>query len=202
MFRSILASLTLAAALFATPAHADDRGAMETFKESHDTVLQLVKKKKGDDAIEKEVDKFLDYKWIAQQSLGGPARYEKKCAPRCAEFEQILTRLIRENYLHRIYQSDSGSIDYKGEELRKNGTKAKVDTVVAFEKNGQKQRLEISYVMHKLDDGTWVCRNMITDGVSLAKTWRYDFAQVLKKEGIDGLIARLQNKLGTVAKAD
>ena len=202
MFRTIIASLTLAITLVAAPAHAADKSAMETFQESHDTVLQLVKKKAGDPAIEKEVDNFLDYKWIAEQSLGGPARYEKKCAPRCAEFEAILTKLIRENYLKRIYQSDSGSIEYKGEELRKNGTKAKVDTVVRFDKNGQDQKLEISYVMHKLPDGRWMCRNMITDGVSLAKTWRYDFNQVLKKEGIDGLIARLNTKLSDVAKAD
>jgi phospholipid transport system substrate-binding protein len=181
-------------------AHAKDKGAMETFRASHDSVLALVKKKASNDKIQKEVDTFLDYAWIAEQSLGGQGRYEKRCAPRCAEFEALLTRLIRENYLRRIRQSDKGSIEYKGEELRRNGTKAKVDTEVTYDNDGKEQTVEISYVMHKMEDGTWVCRNIITDGVSLAKNYRFEFNKVLRDEGIDGLIGRLETKLKQVAK--
>jgi phospholipid transport system substrate-binding protein len=186
--------------LFAAPAEAKDKGAMDTFKASHAAVTQLVRKKASNQKIQKEVDKFLDYKWIAVQSLGGPGRYEKRCEPRCPEFEALLTRLIRENYLRRIRQSDKGSIDYKGEELRRNGKKAKVDTVVTYDNNGSEQKVEISYVMHLTDEG-WVCRNIITDGVSLAKNYRFEFNKVLRDEGIDGLIGRLETKLNQVAKA-
>jgi phospholipid transport system substrate-binding protein len=198
---SVVTPLVLTLALWSGAAHADEPSAMETFKRSHDAVLALVRKGADNVKIQKEVDAFLDYTWIAEQSLGGTGRYDKRCEPRCAEFEELLERLIRENYLRRIRQSDKGAIEILGEEFRRGGKKAKVDTVVTVDKDGTKQRIEVSYVMHKTDDG-WVCRNIITDGVSLAKNYRFEFNKVLREEGIDGLIARLETKLTQVAKAD
>ena len=53
-----------------------------------------------------------------------------------------------------------------------------------------------------LQGETWVCQNIITDGVSLAKTYRYEFNKILREEGIDGLVARLEIKLDELAKAE
>lgn len=199
MFRSIIASLTLATVL-ATPsvAFAGDE-ALEAFKSQHEDVISLVDSKAADAALSKEVDELLDYKWIAQAALGGPKKYAKRCAPRCAEFEGLLTKLIRENYLKRVRQSDKGSLKYMG--VKKKGDKRLVQTKVTYTKHGRTQSLAIGYVMHKEGD-RWVVRNMITDGVSLAKNYRYEFNKVLRDEGIDGLIARLETKLAEVAKAD
>ncbi len=213
MIRTRLAPLMLALALFgaASTAHAADNpaSALEAFKASHQTVVGLVHDKAGSDKIESEVDALLDYEWIAHAALGGERRYAKKCEPRCPEYEALLTKLIRENYLKRIRQADTGKVEYLGEEVRKD--KAKVDTRVTFEKDGETQTLEISYVMHWIPaegskdgdgNGHWVARNIITDGVSLAKTYRYEFGKILRDEGIDGLISRLQTKLADIAKAD
>ena len=78
---------------------------------------------------------------------------------------------------------------------------AKVDTRVESTKNGRRRRLRISYVMH-LEGDTWTCRNIITDGVSLASNYRYDFGRILRAGGIDALIARLHAKLDEVAQAE
>jgi phospholipid transport system substrate-binding protein len=202
VIRTRLAPLTLALCMFAAAgtAHAADApSALEAFKASHQTVVGLVHDKAPTDKLQSEVDDLLDYTWIARAALGGERRYEKKCEPRCAEYEALLAKLIRENYLKRIRQADTGTVEYLGEEVRKN--KAKVDTRVTFTKDGEKQVLEISYVMHYVD-GKWVARNIITDGVSLAKTYRYEFGKIVRDEGIDGLINRLQTKLADVAKAD
>jgi len=181
-------------------AHAAEApSALETFKASHQTVVGLVHDKAKTDKLEAEVDQLLDYDWIAHAALGGERRYQKKCDPRCAEYEALLAKLIRENYLKRIRQADTGKVEYLGEEVRKD--KAKVDTRVTFDKDGKTQVVEISYVMH-LVDGQWIARNMITDGVSLSKTYRYEFGKILRDEGIDGLISRLETKLAEVAKAD
>lgn len=199
MLRTIIATFTLAVTLAATPAHAADPGPLDAFKTSHEAVIGLVSKKAANDAIQKEVDAFLDYRWIAEQSLGGSKRYAKRCEPRCAEFEALLTRLIRENYLRRIHQADKGKVKYLDEDRR--GDKAKVDTKVTYTKDGRTQDLKISYVMALADD-RWVVRDIITEGVSLAKNYRFEFNKILRDEGIDGLIARLETKLNEVAKAD
>ncbi len=199
--RTVLASLTLAAALVASTAQAADGApsALEAFKTSQETVVGLVHAKAPREKLQGEVDAFLDYEWIAQVALGDPRSYQKKCEPRCDEYEALLARLIRENYLRRLHQVDSGEIEYLGEEIRKN--KAKVDTVVRFDKDGKAQELKISYVMH-LVDGKWITRNIITDGVSLVKTYQFEFGKIIRDEGIGGLISRLETKLDEVAKAD
>ena len=72
MARSFIAIVSLAVTLFATTAQASDPpSAQETFETSHSAVLKLVQGKAGNDKIEKEVDKFLDYKWIAEAALSG-----------------------------------------------------------------------------------------------------------------------------------
>ena len=173
--------------------------ALEEFKKRHELVLLLVKTKVKDEAIQAEVDKLLDYSWIAHAALGGKNRADKKCDPRCAEYEQLLTRLIRQNYLKRIVQADTGKVEYLGEDKRPRASK--VNTRVTFTKDGQTQTVEVSYVMH-IVNGQWSVRDIITDGVSLSKNYRYEFHKIMKDEGIDGLIARLETKLADLAKTE
>ncbi len=176
--------------------------ALDEFKKKHETVLMFVRTKVGSDVVAKEVDGLLDYKWIAMSALGGKNRADRRCEPRCAEFESLLTRLIRQNYLKRIAQADTGKVEYLGEERRPRATK--VTTKVSFTKNGDAQELEVAYVMHFVD-GHWSVRDIITDGVSLAKNYRYEFTRILREggdAGIDNLISRLETKLAEVAKTE
>jgi len=170
---------------------------MATFKEKHGQVIRLVKSRASSRSIEKRVDQLLDYEWIAQSALGGPKRFEKRCEPKCDEFKALLTRLIRENYLKRIRLSDRGKVEYVGEDRRARATK--VTTRVSFEKNGHQQVIEVAYVMHRVDDA-WQVRDIITDGVSLARNYKYEFNKVLRDGGIDELMRRLQEKLDSLAK--
>ena len=112
--------------------------ALDEFKKRHETVLLLVRSKVKDDVIQAEVDKLLDYDWIAHAALGAKSRADKKCEPRCTEYEELLTRLIRQNYLKRIAQADSGKVEYLGEETRARASK--VTTRVTFTKDGVTSR--------------------------------------------------------------
>lgn len=218
MISAFLSSASLVAALASAPAAASPAphdaapavdpaakpipSALEAFKRTQDAVLAKVRKNASDAAIEAMVDDFLDYEWIAAQSLGGSGRSDKRCEPRCPEFEALLAKLIRTNYLRRIHDADKGKIEYVGEETRKNGVKAKVDTLVTFKNpEGATQRVKISYVMQWVGD-KWMTRNIITDGVSLAKTYRYEFNKLLREGGIDRLIAQLEGQISELAKAD
>ena len=173
--------------------------ALEEFKRQHEIVLLLVKSKVPEQAIAAEVDTLLDYSWIADQSLGGKNRADRRCEPRCTEFEDLLTRLIRQNYLKRITQSGDGTVEYVGEERRPRATK--VTTKVRFTRDGVEQVIEVAYVMHVVG-GKWFVRDIITEGVSLAKNYRYEFNKILRDEGIDGLVTRLETKLADLAKSE
>ena len=175
--------------------------ALETFKKSHEQVDALVDGGADDQALAGAVDSLLDYNWIAKAALGGANKFEKRCAERCGEFTDLLTKLIRRNYLKRIAAKDNGTVVIIREvtRTRKGKVIAKVDTVVTFTApdDGRPQTLEVSYIMHQVD-GRWQVRDMFTDGLSLAKTWKHDFSELYKEGGIDNVITRLELKLSEV----
>lgn len=194
--RNLLAGLFLSLA-FVAPASAAD-GAMDTFKARHGKVVELVKKGASNEVLQKEVDALLNYKALAETSLGGAARYQSKCAPRCAEFETLLSRLIRENYLKRIRSDKKYELTYQGEEAKTRGTH--VTTTIAVTRDGKPEVLEIVYVMEQTPEG-WKVNDIITDGVSLAKNYKFEFNKILKDKGIDELISRLDGKVNELAAA-
>lgn len=198
IFRTVVASLLLLALTSAVPADASAAGgALDTFRAGHTRVVELVGKRAASDAIEREVDRLLDYGALARESLGGADRYAERCGSRCAEFEALLARLIRENYLRRLRSDGAHRVDYVGEETRSRGTV--IMTSVAFKKDGHDQSVTVDYLMHEVD-GRWQVRDIITDGVSLARNYKFEFNQILKQDGIDGLIARLEARIDLLAK--
>ena len=113
-----------------------------------------------------------------------------------AEFEALLTRLIRENYLKRIRTDKKYDLAYVGEEQKPRGTH--VITNVSLSRDGKPEVVEVVYVMHQVG-GTWKTEDIITDGVSLAKNYKFEFNKILKDKGINELIARLEAKLTELA---
>src|SRR5690606_4380275 len=177
-----LFGLSLFAAVTVTPnvAHAE-QSAIEAFKAKHEAVVELVKKRADDKDLQAKIDGLLDYNWIAEAALGGPDNYQEVCQTRCDEFEALLTRLIRENYLRMIRKAEDHAVEYVGQTAGKNGI-YKVTTRVKIDKNGREQVVTVDYVMHQID-GQWQVRDIITDDVSLSKTYRYEFNKIAKSQG-------------------
>jgi len=53
--------------------------------------------------------------------------------------------------------------------------------------------LPVDYAMHKTAEG-WKIYDITVEGVSLVLTYRSEFDAIVKQEGIDGLIKRLEEK--------
>jgi phospholipid transport system substrate-binding protein len=201
--RSLFAGFVLSSLVFfgyAPAAEAAAPSPSQVFKERHGKVVELVKKRADPDALAKVVDELLDYNALAVTSLGGPARYANKCAPRCAEFEALLTRLIRENYLKRIRTDKKYELTVVGEEAKVGGD-VRVITNLSITRDGKPEIVEVVYVMHAVGD-SWKVEDIVTDGVSLAKNYKFEFNKIIRDKGIDELILRLENKLVELAKKD
>lgn len=69
-----------------------------------------------------------------------------------------------------------------------------VDTTVTFETKEGTKTVEIDYVMHKVE-GNWHVRDIITEGVSLAKNYKYEINRLYKKDGPNGAAARVEAKV-------
>jgi len=193
--RNIIAALTLSCALLLPSVVLAEGGpgAIKAFEQIHGEVTTMVDADAKSADIEAKVDSLLDYEWITWATLGGQKRYKERCADRCDEFKALLTQLIRKNYLKRIENKDRGTVEYVEEHVRKKATK--VDTKVTFvDLEGKTKTVEIDYVMHKVDD-EWQVRDIITEGVSLAKNYKYEIAKLHKAGGMDKVLSTLQKKL-------
>lgn len=168
------------------------QGALDSFRRAQERVLALVAADAADAKVEAEVDELLDYDWLAKAALGGPAHYAERCAERCEEFERLIEQLIRANYLSRLADAERGRVEYLGEQV--GATATKVDTRVSFGSGDKLRSLEVDYVMHELE-GRWQVRDIITEGVSLAKNYRYEINQLYRKGGIDAVITALDRRL-------
>ncbi|HLT40843.1 MAG TPA: ABC transporter substrate-binding protein, partial [Enhygromyxa sp.] len=155
--------------------------AADVLEAKHQAIVELVERDAGDAKLGQLIDSMLDYQYLAESSLGGPDNYAKVCADRCAEFEALLTRLIRTNYLKMVRQADSQPLTIV-DDLEGRGGVHKVVTRIEVEKNGRKRSVTVEYVMHQVD-GSWQIRDIITDDVSLVRTYRSDFHKLAKSEG-------------------
>lgn len=188
--------VTLLAFALLVPAHAaasGESGAKEAWTRAHSDVIALMEQDAPEDRLAAKVDSLLDYRFIAQAALGGAARYQERCGDRCAEYEALVAKLVRHSYLDRLSAHERAKIEVVGEVVREKATK--VDTRVAFtDAEGHRRRVDVSYVMHQVD-GRWIVRDILTDGISLAKNHRYEVNRIYREGGIDLVIERLRKKL-------
>ena len=194
---SLLAGLGTFTAVSTAPAVASaEDSAIDAFKAKQEAVVRLVASGASDAKLQAKVDTLLDYDYLSTAALGGPKNYAGVCGERCAEFNDLLTRLIRENYLRMVRKAEKHPVEYVGQVAGRNDV-YKVTTRVKADKNGREQVITVEYVMHKVD-GNWQVRDIITDDVSLAKTYRYEFNKIVKSGGIDAVITKLQDKLASL----
>ena len=108
-------------------------------------------------------------------------------------------------YIAAIYADRFDS--YKGQKLEVTGEQAALSGVMVrsqiIKANGEP--VEVDYMMHRGSDG-WLISDIYLDGtISEVATRRSEFAAILRRDGIDGLIAALNRKAdmltATTAKA-
>jgi phospholipid transport system substrate-binding protein len=193
MPRTLACTLLALALVVPAPAMAADEGAAAAWSRAHAEVTTLLGQGAATERVSAAVDAMLDHRFIAQAALGGAERYAERCAERCAEYEARVARLVRHAYLSRLAAHERATVEVVGQTVRDKATK--VDTRVSLvDAEGQRRTVDVSYVMHRQGE-RWTVRDIITDGVSLAKNHRYEVARLHREGGIDRVIERLDAKL-------
>jgi len=181
----------------AAPSSAEVMAPDELVKNVTLEVLDIVSKDKEIQAgnVEKVIG-LVDAKVLPHFSFDSMTALAMGVSWRKATPEQK-TKLIREfrTLLVRTYASAITS--YRDERfeflpLRAKPTDTDVTVNVRVLKSGR-QPVAIDYDMEKTAAG-WKCYNMYVAGVSLVLNYRTEFANEVRKSGIDGLIAVLEKK--------
>jgi phospholipid transport system substrate-binding protein len=184
---------------FAIPALAQELSPDDTVKKVTDEVLASIKsdkqlaagdKQKALKLAEEKVLPYIDFEEATRLAVG---RAWSQATP---EQKKKLVSEFR-NMLVRTY---SNAIEgYQGQTLkvlpaRAGKQDAKDDATVRtqFVRAGG-QPLPIEFQMRKTEKG-WKVYDISVEGVSLVLTYRTEFDNIVKQEGIDGLIKRLTQK--------
>ena len=189
-----LLALMMALASVAVAAVQDPQ---QMVRETGDRLLEELTKRKPEleadprriyPLVEDYVLPYFDFREMSQSALG---RFWRDAS---AEQREGVTREFRE-LLVRTYASallgySGQQIEYLPMQLPEGATKVMVPTRIA---SAGAPPIPINYRL-KFEDDKWLVYDVVIDGVSLIANYRGQFTAVVRRNGIDGLIATLADK--------
>ena len=100
--------------------------------------------------------------------------------------------LIERSYLKQLRSNLKYKVDYVGEEAKQDDVI--VRTAIHAESNGRPTTVKVDYLMHR-EGGAWRVFDVITDDVGMVRNYRSQFNRIIAREGVKGLLAKLNTKL-------
>jgi len=139
------------------------------------------------------VQKYLGIHELAKRTLGIYWKQARK--DELAKFEQLYIRLLENTYLNRIGDYSGGRVDFLQERIKDD--KAILDTLVV----NDKMEIPVQYKM-VLKDGVWEIYDVNIEGVSLIRSYRSSYGEIVRKDGFAGLFVQMEKKLSEAHLTD
>ena len=167
----------------------------QTVKNAIDEVLSILTDpnldaQRRDQAVRKKirqiVDERFDFRSMSQSVLA--TNWQRATAYERDRFVDFFSQSLENTYVGAIESYRDERIKYTGEKIR--GDRAVVDTVIV----SKKVEIPVSYKM-KLDNGVWRAYDVVIEQVSLVNNYRNLYANIIKSEGVNGLLNRLEGRL-------
>lgn len=165
----------------------------ERVQETVDAVLEVLRDETRDVETKKRdirvlVRQRFDFRAMAQSTLA--LNWRSASESEQDRFVSLYSRLLEDSYLVMVEEYTNETVEYRNETQR-NEKNAQVDTaILAADK-------EIPVVYRtRLKDGDWYIYDVVIEGVSLISNYRSTYQQIVRREGMDGLLARLEEKTG------
>jgi phospholipid transport system substrate-binding protein len=111
-------------------------------------------------------------------------------------FTDFFTKLLDQTYRSRIEAYSGEKVKYV--EQRVQDGRAEVDTLIVTDQN---KEIPISYRL--LDQGDkWLVYDVKIEGVSLVLNYRASYANIIQKDGLDGLLKQMAEKVEELKHSD
>ena len=197
--RKITQFLTLAfLLLLGAVAQAADGPATATVRQANDTLHSLLRRKVTPGSPEEKqqasevtakLQNFLDVDELGRRAMRD--QWSKLKPAQQAEFSKLLREIVEGHYLRALRSELDYDVAYLGE--KPHDDEASVSTELRVTRKGKKQAISVDYTLRH-DKGAWRVFDIVTDGVGLVENYRAQFNQVIAKEGVEGLLARMRKK--------
>lgn len=173
-------------------------GATAQVQGTVDKVIDLLKNKELDRRERREIlgslirERF-DFRTMSRHVL---AKNWKKATPDERErFVSLFSDLLESTYMERLEAYTDEKVEYLNEKVKEN--RAIVNTIIVT----RSADIPIRYKM-ALKGDEWFIYDVVIEEVSLIRNYRSSYREIVLKEGIDGLLKRLEDKVREMKKSD
>ncbi len=130
-------------------------------------------------------DQFVDFGELAKRALG--KEWDKLNKKQQEEFSATMRGLLRASYAQKALGQGSAKLKYGAEKVT--GNEAEVPTTVTVAQD----ELPVVYKLFQ-GGGRWKIYDVVTDDVSLVRTYQDQFRKLISEKGYDGLLSTLKAK--------
>ena len=139
-----------------------------------------------------KVQEIVDFRLLASEALG--EYWQARSEEEREQFLSLLQQLLEANYKRRLEGQTVGedfTVDYL--DTRQRGDRAIVDTLVIWGE-GAEERTPVSYKLAR-QAGGWTIYDIVIDDVSLVASYRDSYTQVIREEGWEVLIEKMETRI-------
>ena len=194
MLKRILAGLVAGLALAVIIPAGAENSATEAVRTSVDAILETLNNEQLDKVAKREqmrltIKKRFDFRAMSQRTLA--TNWKKASDDERQQFIDLFSQLIENSYVGKIESYTDEKVEYPGEKIK--GKKAVVDTLIIT----ASADIPVNYKLY-LKGGEWWVYDVIIEGVSLINNYRSSYQEIVKKEGFDGLLVKMQSKIDEI----
>jgi phospholipid transport system substrate-binding protein len=165
-------------------------GPLEEVRSTLDAIIDVLKQEIPPEEkitkISSMIRERFDLRTMSQGILA--TNWKKASKEERQRFQELFSELIETTYRERVDTYNNEEVRYLSEKIK--GRKAEVETVVVT----ADAEIPVQYRLVNKGDG-WLAYDIRVEGVSLIRTYRDSYREIVKKEGITGLLARMEKKI-------
>ena len=136
------------------------------------------------------VYKRFDFRAMSQRTLA--TNWKNTTDEEKDKFVDLFSKLIENSYIGKLDSYTNEKVNYTGEKL--DGRKAVVETLIIT----TSADIPVDYRVYQ-KGGQWLIYDVIIEGVSLISNYRSSYQEIMKNEGFEGLLTKMQAKIDELA---
>jgi len=190
-FFLVACALAFAPGAFAASSPTDD------VRTSVDGILVILKNEALDNQQKRAqmstiINQRFDFRAMSQRTLA--TNWKKTSDVQKKQFVELFSQLIESSYVGKLEDYTDEKVTYPGEKVK--GRKAVVETLIVTSSGD----VPVNYRLYSKGD-QWLVYDVIIEGVSLISNYRSSYQEIMKDEGFDGLISKMQAKIDELSAA-
>jgi phospholipid transport system substrate-binding protein len=161
-----------------------------------DAIIGILKDASLDKPVKREkiravIAERFDFRAMSQSTLA--TNWKKASQEQQQQFVTLFGELIQNTYIGRVEAYTNERIKYPGEKITNN--RAVVDTLILT----ANAEIPVTYKLY-LKQARWLVYDVNIEGVSLISNYRNSYQEIVRKEGFNGLLAKMEEKVKELAR--